>query len=90
MEHLDRDQLERLFRTSLSVLIMNLIQSEDQHAVQYARDLIRTMLDEKYDTLEEMLKHWLGQCLVDPKLKPLVDLLADIIEKESGMSEGKS
>lgn len=31
-----------------------------------------------HDTLEELLKHWLGQCLVDPELKSLVDLLHDI------------
>lgn len=90
MEHLDRDQLERLFRTSLAVLIMKLIQTEDRHAIQFARDLIKTMLDKDYDTLEGLLKHWLGQCLADPKLQPLVDVLNDILEKESGMGEGKS
>ena len=90
MDQLDHAQLARLFRTALAVLIVKLIQSEARHAVQYARDLIRSMLDESYDTLEEMLKHWLGECLVDPKLKPLVDLLSDIIDKESGMGEVKS
>lgn len=90
MEHLDREQLERLFRTALAVLIVKLIQTADQHAIQYARDLIRTMLDENYDTLEKLLTHWLGQCLAEPELQPLVDLLYDIISKESGFGEGES